>query len=73
MPTLSKPARVQVTGTRIRRTRSLAQDLRDHAVEEHGQSCGMHRLICSCGHDDKTDQLLRRAAARIDELEKGYR
>ena len=47
----------------------LAQELRNHAVDDHTRGCGGRTYSCECGYDSKTERLLRAAASRIEELE----
>jgi len=51
----------------------LAQELRNHAVDDHTRGCGVRTYSCECGYDSKTERLLRAAASRIEELEAGLR
>ena len=47
----------------------LAQELRNHAVDDHTRGCGGRTYSCECGYDSKTERLLRAAAQRIEQLE----
>jgi hypothetical protein len=40
----------------------LAQELRNHAVDNHTRGCGGRSYSCECGYDSKTEHLLRAAA-----------
>ena len=51
------------------RGRDRAQELRNHAVDDHTRGCGGRTYSCECGYDSKTERLLRAAASRIEELE----
>ena len=41
----------------------LAQELRNHAVDDHTRGCGGRTYSCECGYDSKTERLLRAAAS----------
>jgi hypothetical protein len=47
----------------------LAQELRNHATDDHTRGCGGRIYSCECGYDSKTARLLRAAAQRIEQLE----
>ena len=47
----------------------LAQELRNHAVDDHTRGCGGRTYSCECGYDSKTERLLRAAAQHIEQLE----
>jgi len=53
-----------------------AQELRDHATDDHKRGCAGRTYSCTCDYDKITERLLRAAAKRIEELEataRGYR
>jgi len=43
--------------------------LREAVLEPHEFDCPAHHYLCTCGHDEKLNKLLRQAANRIEELE----
>jgi hypothetical protein len=47
-------------------TKALVEELRAVINDDHARGCEGRQYTCSCGYDDRVDEALRQAAARLD-------
>jgi hypothetical protein len=45
---------------------TIIEQLRDHVADTHRRDCAHNRAKCICGYDQRTEELIREAAARIE-------
>jgi len=69
LPGLFAPSRRRRRSSEMGKVSDLAQELRNHVVDNHTRGCGGRTYSCECGYDSKTERLLRAAAQRIEQLE----